>query len=335
MLLAGTLVSASPAVAATITIDQCNGVGPSAEGATTGMDCDVVVVNTISGGVTSSTTTVTRTCSLGPCPSGNGTFVTHSTSLVTNVLQCNGSGNDAAHHTTCTVTITNNISADTPGAEPVTAATINQCVGSGAGGGGAVECDPYPAATTGATVTQCNGSANGGGGTAHCTVGSASTVSQAIPITINQCNGTANPGGSVLTCSVSISTTITAAVSPSATTSGSPSTTTTGGSPSATTTGGSPGVSTTGTPTGGATGVSTTATTTGGTTGGTTDTGTTGETTAQVSVTPVGAVQAGDGPTSPTPSRTLVTVGALLLAVAALGGYLLFRADRREPGQHR
>jgi hypothetical protein len=181
LLLAGAVLSAAPAAAATLTVNQCNDILASAEGATTGMDCRVDVVNTISGGVTSSTTTVTRTCSLGPCPPGNGTFTTSSVSLVTRVEQCNGSGNDAAHATTCSVSITNRISADTPGAEPVTAATVNQCVGTAGGGGGDLDCDPYPASTTGATITQCNGSANGGGGTARCTTSSTSMVSPAIP----------------------------------------------------------------------------------------------------------------------------------------------------------
>ncbi len=82
-------------------------------------------------------------------PSGNGTFVSRSTSLVTSVNQCNGSDNDAAHPITCRVNITNNISADTPGARPVTAATSNQCVGSGNGGGGTVRCTLGPAVIVG------------------------------------------------------------------------------------------------------------------------------------------------------------------------------------------
>jgi len=84
--------------------------------------------------------------------------------LVTDVTQCNGSSNEAAHPLTCAVAITNNISADTPGALPGTAVTVNQCVGSG----------------TGAIVTQCNGLATGGGSTADCAVSSASMVSPAI-----------------------------------------------------------------------------------------------------------------------------------------------------------
>src|SRR5664279_3546475 len=188
LVVAGLVLPTSPAFAATKTVGQCNNIGPGPAGATTGMTCTVTVVNTISGSTTSSTTTVTRQCSLGPCPPGNGTFTTHSTSLVTSVNQCNGSDNDAAHPITCRVTITNNISGKVAGAQPVTAATVNQCVGSGKGGGGAVICSPHPASTTGATVTQCNGSANGGGGTANCRVATQSKVSPAIHIRINQCN---------------------------------------------------------------------------------------------------------------------------------------------------
>ena len=204
-------LSPSAAQAATLTIDQCNGHGAAAEGASTGLTCTVTVVNTIRGTKTSSTTTVTRQCTLGPCSSPNGTFTTRSTSLVTTVTQCNGSDNDAAHPITCDVTIRNNISADAARARPVTAATVNQCVGSGGGGGGSVNCSPFPASTTGATVTQCNGSANGGGATVACSVGTASKISRAIPITVNQCNGTGNPGGSVVTCRTTLTTNITAA----------------------------------------------------------------------------------------------------------------------------
>jgi hypothetical protein len=200
-------VSPSVAQAADLTIHQCNGVGPGATGATTGMRCTVTVVNTITkSGKTSSTTTVTRRCTLGPCPHGNGTFTTHSTNLVTSVNQCNGSDNDSAHPIVCHVNITNNINAKAPGAGSVTAATVNQCVGSGKGGGGTVNCSPFPASTTGATVTQCNGSANGGGATADCRVATSSTVSPAIPIRINQCNGTGNPGGSIVRCRTSLTT---------------------------------------------------------------------------------------------------------------------------------
>lgn len=209
----GATLSPATAHAATPNIAQCNDIGPSAEGATTAMTCTVTVTNTISkGGATHSTTTLTRDCKLGPCPPGNGTFTTSSSSLVTNVAQCNGSDNDSAHPIVCDVTIVNNISADTPGALPLTAATVNQCVGSGQGGGGVgtTGCDPYPATTTSATITQCNGSGNGGGGGVACTVASASRVSPAIPVRVNQCNGTGNPGGTIVRCRTRITTNITA-----------------------------------------------------------------------------------------------------------------------------
>jgi hypothetical protein len=207
--------------ATTRTVNQCNGVDGTPAGATTTLTCTVTVVNTIRGSFRGSTTTLKRTCRLGPCPGGNGTFTTRSTRLVTRVNQCNASANDAAPPlVTCRVVITNNISAGTLRSRPVSAATVNQCVGTGTGGGkygatGPLLCSPYPATTTGATVTQCNGSVTGGGSTARCTVASASRISPAIPVRVNQCNGTGNKGGTLLTCSTSITTRITARVTAS------------------------------------------------------------------------------------------------------------------------
>ena len=220
--LAGVSLAPTPAQAAPVSIDQCNGRNAGPAGATTGITCTVTVVNTINGGARSSSVTVTRTCSLNPCdPSDTAALLTsvttNYTDVVTDIAQCNNSGNDAAPPLiTCTVSVINNISADTPGAQPVTAATVNQCVGTGGGGGqyggqGPLVCNPNPASTTGATVTQCNGSVNGGGSAAVCSVAPASDVSPAIPITVNQCNGTGNANGTLLTCSVSILTNITAA----------------------------------------------------------------------------------------------------------------------------
>ena len=215
--LAGLTLSAAPAQAANVTINQCNDRNAGPTGATTGITCTVTVVNTIRGGQTSSTVTVTRQCSLTPCAPGNGSFTTSSSNLVTRVTQCNGSGNDAAPPLiTCNVTVTNNISADSLAARPRTAATVNQCVGTGTGGGlyggtGPLVCDPYPASTTNATVTQCNGSVTGGGSTAVCSVATGSRISAAIPIRVNQCNGTGNAGGTLLTCRTTIRTNITAA----------------------------------------------------------------------------------------------------------------------------
>jgi hypothetical protein len=195
------------AQASTMTVDQCNVHVPGVAGATTALKCTVTVVNTVSGTSTRSRTTVTRLCTLGPCSTPNGTFVTDSVSLVTDIRQCNGSDNDASHAITCYVNVINNIGRGTPAAQPLSAATVNQCVGSGTGGGGVLSCSPSSA--TGTTVTQCNGSGNGGGGKVHCTVDPQSRVSGAIPITVKQCNGTGNPGGAVLTCNASVITRIT------------------------------------------------------------------------------------------------------------------------------
>ena len=274
--IAGLVLPATSANAAVPDINQCNGFNP---GATTGLSCTVTVVNTISGDTRGSTTTVKRECALGPCPGGNGTFTSKSTSLVTKVTQCNSSANDAAPpRITCRVNITNNISSNTPGAKSVTAATVNQCVGSGKGGGkfganGPLVCDPTPASTTGATVTQCNGSVTGGGSTAVCSVASALKVSSAIPVQVNQCNGTGNKGGTLLTCAASITNNVT-----------------------------SPGDTSAGT------------TNTGTTNAGTTDTGTPG----QVSQVPSEGVDTGGGSTSGVNQVGLLTLGGGLLMAAGM-----------------
>jgi hypothetical protein len=94
--------------------------------------------------------------------------------------------------------VTNNFVGRSSGS---TAATVNQCVGSG--GGITTGCDPYPATTSGAAITQCNGSANGGTlvGLTCTATGTKSAVQR---VTINQCNGSANGGGALVICSASI-----------------------------------------------------------------------------------------------------------------------------------
>jgi hypothetical protein len=216
--LAGVSLAPTRAQAAPVSIAQCNDRLAGPAGATTGITCTVTVVNVINGGARSSTVTVTRLCSLNPCdPTDTAgvlrTVTTSYTDVVTDINQCNRSGNDAAPPLiTCTVTVTNNISADTPGAQPVTAATVKQCDGSGGpgqyAGQGPLVCNPFPATTTNATVTQCNGSVDGGGSAAVCSVAPASDVSPAIPITVNQCNDSGRAGGTLLTCSTSLLTNI-------------------------------------------------------------------------------------------------------------------------------
>jgi hypothetical protein len=339
------ILAPSPASAAVVSLAQCNGQGPGPGGATTIMNCDITVVNTINGGLRSSVVTVSRTCSLDPC---TGSSSQSFTDVVTSINQCNGSDNDAAHPINCNVRVTNFVSADTPGAQPVTAATSNQCVGSFTGGGGHNNCVPYPANTTGATVTQCNGSGNGGGGTVTCTV-PGSTIDPAIPIQINQCNGTGNPGGSVVTCSASIVTTVTAAVvgptpTPTAVTTtpvsvgaGGPSPSTGPGGPGGPagpggTSPGTPGTVATPTTPGtvglsGPTPTPTTPTTPGTLVGAA---GPTPAATAQIAVVPTGGVQTGGGSTAGLQHTGLLVLGGTLLFGAAGSALLRRRFLRRD-----
>ncbi len=324
----GLALPPSAARAANVAVDQCNGIGPGPGGASTVVTCSITVVNTISSsGATSSTTTLTRQCLLDPCAGGNGTFVTNSTDLVTDFNQCNNSANVGGEEITCNVTITNNVSEGTPGAEPVTAATVNQCVGSGGGGGtgGTVDCQPFPATTTGATVTECNGSANGGGGgTVRCRVFE-STVSPAIPIRVNQCNSTGNGGGSVVTCTTRITTNIIPAASPTPTSTASPTPTSTA-SPTPTSTA-SPTAAATATPTGSAAPTST-PTVTGVATSTQVSTGTSTGTAPQISRVPSGGVQTGGGSTAGVRHLGLLTIGGGLLLAAAMSTMLRRRVTR-------
>src|SRR6202035_3917978 len=110
--------------------------------------------------------------------------------------QCNGIVFGGGSNVTCNVSVVNTI----PTGTATVGVTVNQCIGSGTGGGTqpTVLCAPV-ASTTGASVTQCNGSGNGGGASTRvqCDVTGAAT---AEPVTINQCNGSSNGGGSTVTC---------------------------------------------------------------------------------------------------------------------------------------
>ena len=126
---------------------------------------------------------------------------TVSTQSVAAIDQCNGSGNGGGATVTCDVIIT--------GASPGTASvTISQCIGSGQGGGTEPTTVCIPGSTpndTSATIQQCDSSGNGGGGTERvkCSVTPASTTAS-VP-TIDQCNGSGNGGGALVTCTVTIS----------------------------------------------------------------------------------------------------------------------------------
>ena len=199
------------------TIAQCNDVANTGG---LGLNCDVTVINNldVTTGVASSTVTVTECLAAANTAPTCTTATTSFDSLTTSVTQCNDAANGGGSSVICNVTVTNNVTGSA--STDITAATVNQCNGSGAEGTGpTLNCDPFPASTTGATITQCNGSTNGGGASDRvtCTV-TPSTTSALLPVSINQCNGTANGGGSVVTCAASLTNiTLAAAPAPTAT----------------------------------------------------------------------------------------------------------------------
>lgn len=290
------LVLSGPASAANVSVGQCNGINDTGGLTTT---CEVVIINNLTNnpGTTGSSVSL------------NGGTPTTSSDLVTSVTQCNASGNGGGGTLTCSVSITNNIAINGPGA--ASAATVNQCVGSGGPSGNPLgpplpgnpdPCTPFPATTTGATITQCNGSAVGGGLVAPSTCDASGTVSSSLPVTINQCNGSVGGGGSKINCSSTITTNVV-----DTTPTGTGGTGATGG------TTGSGGGTTGGT--GGTTGG------TGGTTGGSTlaggptahgSGGTAAGSTA--GVIPTGAPQTGFGGATHAPFDDLIALGALALA---------------------
>jgi hypothetical protein len=212
-----TLAPAGHVAAATIVVDQCNGDNT---GAAREIRCDTTVVNTldIATGVTSSTVTTT-VCAGAP---GAALCVTtpgaQTSDIVNSVTQCNGSVNAGGSIVTCNVTIVNNVT----GLGSPTPATVNQCIGSGQGGGAEPTTICAPATSvSGADVTQCNGSGNNGGATGRvtCTVPT-STVTALWPVTINQCNGSANGGGDLVTCTAQITSNILAPAATPTTTTG-------------------------------------------------------------------------------------------------------------------
>jgi len=198
LLLLGSMAVASGASAATAgpTTTCSNGVDDTPG---LGLICQVTIVNrfTASGGTAKVTI---REChgAAGDPTAACTVKTTNLTTPVTKVTQCNDAGNGGGGTVRCSVKVTNQFVSASPGA---TAATVNQCVGSG--GGITTGCDPFPATTTGATITQCNGSANGG-----TLVGLTCTATGTTPsthkVTINQCNGSANGGGALVICSASI-----------------------------------------------------------------------------------------------------------------------------------
>ncbi|MGY6501142.1 MAG: hypothetical protein ACXIVQ_09670 [Acidimicrobiales bacterium] len=207
--------TSAPASAATVAVEQCNyeEAGDARE-----IRCDVTVVNTldVATGVTSSTVTTT-VCS---GPPGEALCVTTTGAVTTDIVnvvnQCNNSVNAGGSTVTCNVDVVNNIT----GVGSTSPATVNQCIGSGQGGGDepTTLCDPVSSAS-GADVIQCNTAGNDGGAAERvtCTV-LTSTVSALWPVTIVQCNDSANGGGDLVTCTARTTTNILAAAEPVPTT---------------------------------------------------------------------------------------------------------------------
>jgi hypothetical protein len=201
LLAAASLITTAPASAATViaaTTTCSNGVDNTGG---LGLICEVTIVNTITASGGSATVTVRECHGAAGDPQASCAIQTSVlTAPVTAVTQCNDSINGGGGTLRCSVLVTNNFVGISAGT--TTAATVNQCVGSG--GGITIGCVPFPATTTGATITQCNGSANGG--TLVGLICSATgTASSALGVTINQCNGSANGGGALVICSANIS----------------------------------------------------------------------------------------------------------------------------------
>jgi len=197
MLSAASLFMTAPASAVVIspTVTCNNGLGNG------GAVCETTVVNTITPSGASAVVTVRECLGSAGVPDLTCTTTTQPLSeAVTAVNQCDGSINGGGGTLLCSVTVTNNFIGITP-APTVTAATVNQCVGS-LTTGTVRACTPDPATTTSATITQCNGSANGGGASLTCTA--SGTQSSGLAFIIDQCNGSSNGGGTRTVCSATI-----------------------------------------------------------------------------------------------------------------------------------
>src|ERR1700678_3827054 len=213
----GTQASSAAATAPAAT--QCD---PPAfpTGAGFQVTCTITIDDTVSAaGATSSTVTGTACLAAAGVtpPSGCTTTVTTSNQLVTSVDQCNGIIVGGGSNLTCNVSVVDTV----PAGAATSGVSVNQCIGSGTGGGTqpTVLCAPV-ASTTNAVVTQCNGSGTGGGASlrVQCDVTGATTVD---PITVNQCNGSSNGGGSTVTCATTFTNNFVAAA-PTTTTTGVP-----------------------------------------------------------------------------------------------------------------
>jgi hypothetical protein len=191
-----TATSPKSASAANIPVSQC----VSGDGAGLIANCTITIENWLTDDPATTHSTYTLN-------DGTGDVTTNSTDLVTSASQCNGIVNGGGSTVNCHVVIINHIAID--GALPTSAATVNQCVGSGDGLLGPTAetpCDPFPATTSGATIDQCNGSGNGGTFVPASECSASGTVSGSLLTTVDQCNGSAEGGGATVICSVSITT---------------------------------------------------------------------------------------------------------------------------------
>jgi hypothetical protein len=199
LIVCASLITATPASAATViapTTTCSNGVDNTGG---LGLICEVTVVNTINAVGGTATVTVRECHGAAGDPEASCSIKTSIlTAPVTAVTQCNSAINGGGGTLRCSVRVTNNFVGSGPAA---TAATTNQCVGSG--GGITTGCDPFPATTTGAIITQCNGSANGGT-LVGLTCTASGTKTSGLAVRINQCNGSANGGGALVICSASM-----------------------------------------------------------------------------------------------------------------------------------
>jgi len=273
--------------------------------------CTIAINDTVSSaGAAASTVTATACLAAAGVtpPFGCITTVTTSNQLVTSVDQCNGIIVGGGSNLTCDVSVVDTVPAGTP----TLGVTVNQCIGSGAGGGTqpTLLCDPV-ASTTTATVTQCDGSGNGGGASTRvqCDVIGGTT---AEPITINQCNGSSNGGGSTVTCAATFANNFVAAA---------PTTTTTTGVPAAAGGGGATTTTTAPTTGSGVTGVTGTSAGAGGSTG------------TLATVVPVGSPETGLGGAAHSRNDALLWLAAALFAGAGMATRVGIRRRGRGVGE--
>jgi hypothetical protein len=223
---AASLATTSPASAAPLATAPTTYCGdpttdPSEDtGAGTMIRCTSTVTNTITAidpvtGAASGSSVIRVTECRGPASGRlDPSFLTCTTdqqnlaTLVTRVYQCNGVGYGGGNVLECSVAVTNDFVGVTP--QTVSAATVNQCVGSAPVTTG---CNPFPATTSGATITQCNGSSYGGGQEDFNCIASGTTTAS-LAVTVNQCNNSNYGGGSWLNCSAGLANTVGPAPTP-------------------------------------------------------------------------------------------------------------------------